>query len=46
MIRELFIALLVMLIFLFAGEKILAFLNLRAETVSSLRGHHFVPDRH
>ncbi|MDU5730563.1 MAG: MarC family protein [Citrobacter freundii] len=29
MIRELFIALLVMLIFLFAGEKILAFLNLR-----------------
>lgn len=34
MIRELFIALLVMLIFLFAGEKILAFLNLRAETVS------------
>ncbi|QXL97196.1 YhgN family NAAT transporter [Cronobacter sakazakii] len=33
MVRELFIALL-MLIFLFAGEKILAFLNLRAETVS------------
>ena len=34
MIRELLIALLVMFIFLFAGEKILAFLNLRAETVS------------
>ncbi|MBB3322717.1 small neutral amino acid transporter SnatA (MarC family) [Atlantibacter sp. RC6] len=34
MIRELLIALLLMLIFLFAGEKILAFLNLRAETVS------------
>jgi len=34
MIRELLIALLLMLIFLFAGEKILSFLNLRAETVS------------
>ncbi|MDY1038103.1 NAAT family transporter YhgN [Enterobacteriaceae bacterium RIT714] len=34
MIRELLIALLLMFIFLFAGEKILAFLNLRAETVS------------
>jgi small neutral amino acid transporter SnatA (MarC family) len=34
MLRELLIALLVMLIFLFAGEKILAFLNLRTETVS------------
>ncbi|MCS3432826.1 YhgN family NAAT transporter [Klebsiella sp. BIGb0407] len=34
MIRELLIALTVMLIFLFAGEKILSFLNLRAETVS------------
>jgi len=34
MIRELLIALLIMLIFLFAGEKILAFLNLSAETVS------------
>ncbi|KGQ13425.1 inner membrane protein yhgN [Beauveria bassiana D1-5] len=34
MIRELLIALLLMLIFLFAGEKILGFLNLRAETVS------------
>ncbi len=34
MIRELLIALVVMFIFLFAGEKILAFLNLRAETVS------------
>ena len=34
MIRELLIALLVMFIFLFAGEKILVFLNLRAETVS------------
>ena len=34
MIRELLIALGLMLIFLFAGEKILAFLNLRAETVS------------
>ena len=34
MIRELLIALLIMLIFLFAGERILAFLNLRAETVS------------
>lgn len=34
MIRELLIALVVMLVFLFAGEKILSFLNLRAETVS------------
>ena len=35
MVRELLIALLVlMLVFLFAGENILAFLNLRAETVS------------
>lgn len=34
MIRELLIALAIMLIFLFAGEKILSFLNLRAETVS------------
>ncbi|MCT4704998.1 YhgN family NAAT transporter [Enterobacteriaceae bacterium H11S18] len=34
MIRELLIALIIMLIFLFAGEKILAFLNLRAESVS------------
>ncbi|MTD37334.1 YhgN family NAAT transporter [Erwinia sp. CPCC 100877] len=34
MIRELSIALLLMLIFLFAGENILGFLNLRAETVS------------
>lgn len=34
MVRELLIALLVMLVFLFAGEKILAFLSLRAETVS------------
>lgn len=34
MIRELLIALTLMLIFLFAGEKILSFLNLRAETVS------------
>ena len=33
-VRELLIALLVMLVFLFAGEKILAFLSLRAETVS------------
>ena len=33
MVRELLIALLVMLVFLF-GEKILAFLSLRAETVS------------
>ncbi|WP_411705115.1 YhgN family NAAT transporter [Edaphovirga cremea] len=33
-IREMLIALLLMLIFLFAGEKILAFLNLRTETVS------------
>ncbi len=31
---KLLIALLVMLVFLFAGEKILAFLSLRAETVS------------
>ena len=36
MVRELLIALLVMLVFLFAGEKILAFLSLRAETVSML----------
>ena len=34
MVRELLIALLGMLVFLFAGEKILAFLSLRAETVS------------
>ncbi|SNY71677.1 YhgN family NAAT transporter [Enterobacter sp. CC120223-11] len=34
MIRELLIAIVIMLIFLFAGEKILAFLNLSAETVS------------
>ncbi len=34
LIRELLIALILMLIFLFAGEKILAFLNLRTETVS------------
>jgi MarC family membrane protein len=34
LIRELLLALLLMLIFLFAGEKILAFLNLRTETVS------------
>lgn len=33
-IRELLIALLLMLLFLFAGEKILSFLNLRSETVS------------
>jgi len=34
MIRELLIALALMLIFLFAGEKILSFLNLRTESVS------------
>jgi len=33
-IRELLIALVIMLLFLFTGEKMLAFLNLRAETVS------------
>ncbi|MGP4123754.1 MAG: YhgN family NAAT transporter [Sodalis sp. (in: enterobacteria)] len=33
-IREMLIALLLMLIFLFAGEYILSFLNLRTETVS------------
>ncbi len=33
-IRELLIALLLMLLFLFAGERILSFLNLRSETVS------------
>ncbi|MBT0727345.1 YhgN family NAAT transporter [Rosenbergiella australiborealis] len=33
-IRELLIALIIMLLFLFTGEKILAFLNLRAESVS------------
>ncbi|KYP97056.1 antibiotic transporter [Sodalis-like endosymbiont of Proechinophthirus fluctus] len=33
-IREMLIALLLMLIFLFAGEHILSFLNLRTETVS------------
>ena len=38
MIRELLIALLLMLIFLFAGEKILAVRNLRAETVSIAGG--------
>lgn len=34
LVRELLIALLLMLIFLFAGERILAVLNLRTETVS------------
>lgn len=34
LIRELLIALVIMLLFLFAGERILAFLNLRTETVS------------
>ena len=34
LIREMLIALALMLLFLFAGEKILAFLNLRTETVS------------
>lgn len=34
LIREMLIALGIMLLFLFAGEKILAFLNLRTETVS------------
>ncbi|MFP9461035.1 YhgN family NAAT transporter [Pectobacterium brasiliense] len=34
LIREMLIALGLMLIFLFAGERILAFLNLRTETVS------------
>ncbi|KGT91075.1 antibiotic transporter [Erwinia typographi] len=34
LIREMLIALVIMLLFLFAGEKILAFLNLRTETVS------------
>lgn len=33
-IRELLIALVIMLLFLFTGEKMLAFLNLRAESVS------------
>ncbi len=33
-LRELLIALAIMLLFLFTGEKILSFLNLRAETVS------------
>ncbi|WP_075182536.1 YhgN family NAAT transporter [Pantoea sp. 1.19] len=34
LIREMLIALALMLLFLFAGERILAFLNLRTETVS------------
>ncbi|MFU9136604.1 MULTISPECIES: YhgN family NAAT transporter [unclassified Erwinia] len=34
LIREMLIALVIMLLFLFAGEKILVFLNLRTETVS------------
>jgi MarC family membrane protein len=34
LMREMLIALCIMLLFLFAGEKILAFLNLRTETVS------------
>lgn len=34
LIREMLIALVIMLLFLFVGEKILAFLNLRTETVS------------
>lgn len=34
LMREMLIALAIMLLFLFAGEKILAFLNLRTETVS------------
>ena len=33
-IRELLIALVIMLLFLFTGERMLSFLNLRAETVS------------
>jgi len=33
-IREMLMALLLMLLFLFAGERILSFLNLRTETVS------------
>lgn len=38
LIREMVIALGLMLIFLFAGERILAFLNLRTETVSISSG--------
>ncbi|BDH44239.1 UPF0056 inner membrane protein YhgN [Salmonella enterica subsp. enterica serovar Choleraesuis] len=38
MIRELLIALGIMLVFLFAGEKILNFLNLRTESVSMSGG--------
>ena len=34
LMREMLIALILMLLFLFAGERILAFLNLRTETVS------------
>ncbi|MGP2451004.1 YhgN family NAAT transporter [Pantoea stewartii subsp. indologenes] len=34
LIREMLIALIIMLLFLFTGERILAFLNLRTETVS------------
>ena len=33
LIREMLIALIIMLLFLFTGESILAFLNLRTETV-------------
>ena len=44
-IRELLIiALLVMFIFLFAGEKILAFLNLRALMSCRFRWDYSVPD--
>jgi Ca2+/Na+ antiporter len=45
MIRELLIALLVMFIFLFAGEKFLAFLNLRRNRVD-FRRDYSVPDCH
>ncbi|XBC44243.1 MAG: YhgN family NAAT transporter [Buchnera aphidicola (Schlechtendalia peitan)] len=34
LLREMIVALLIMLLFLFAGEKILTFLNLKTETVS------------
>ncbi|MXP56579.1 YhgN family NAAT transporter [Pantoea sp. Mhis] len=38
LIREMFIALILMLLFLYAGEYVLSFLNLRTETVSTSGG--------
>lgn len=42
LIRELIIALVIMMLFLFAGEAILSFLNLRTESVSSKRPLNYI----